>query len=85
MDARRRGGVSKREAWRACAPLFADSRHFNEEQDPDQHSSEVRSGSVLSEKMDPDPHLSNVDQQPAFAVIGQDFRLEKGCLNFGVF
>jgi hypothetical protein len=43
---RRRGGVSKMVAWRVCVPLFADSHHFDEEQDPDPH---------LSEKSDQDP------------------------------
>ncbi len=43
------------EPWRAYSPVFADSHHFDEEQDSDPHS---------GEKLDPNPHLSDAGPQP---------------------
>jgi hypothetical protein len=42
------------EPWRVCKPVFVDSNHSEEEQDPDSH---------LSEMLDPDPLQSYADPQ----------------------
>ncbi len=57
------------EPWGVCIPEVADSKHFNEKQDPfsDWHKNEMSDpGSHRIDKMDPDQHQYDADPQPCF-------------------
>jgi hypothetical protein len=45
-------------------PVVADSRHFNEEHDPDLHYSEKSDPDLDTDPHDPDPHFSDAAAQP---------------------
>jgi hypothetical protein len=52
------------ESWRVNISVFANSHHYDKEQDPDPH---------FIKKLNPDPHYSDADPQPRIRI--QHFKL----------